>query len=136
MGSEESGRVRGHRTAKERSQTQERDMARLYDGVASVSSGAAPADQGDVRAELLLGEAKHRGSFEKPVASISISAKTWLKIWNEAVSEGREPVMFLRMYVERDSHPLTWDGYIDLTVRDAEMDAYHMELVRQHAATA
>lgn len=137
--------MRGHRTAKERSQTQENHVAEEYRGLASVSSGAAPADAGDVRATELI-ECKHRGSFKKPVKSMSISYEDLKKIWSEAVQEGREPAMALRMYVDpSDGHPLSQLGYIDLTLRPMEADRYMRDcadtyiaeqLGRPRAATA
>lgn len=91
-------------------------MAKLYNGTVSPSSGAADADQGDVRTETELIECKLTGSFLKPAKSISVKLEDLEKIADEAWSEGRDPVMALCIY-NPDSVLADGNGYVDLTLR-------------------
>ena len=104
-------------------------MAEEYSGELTANSGAADSDTGDVRTETQLIECKHKGCFEKPVKSMSINLAILEKIWNEAVQQGREPVLCFRMYVPKDGHPLTRGGFIDLSIRLASSDASLVNLV-------
>lgn len=101
---------------------QESRVARLYDGQRSPSSGAAVTDQGDVRTERDLFECKHRGTFDKPAASISLKLADFEKIADEAWSESRAPAMVLSIYAP-DSLLANADGEVDFTVRLSTDDA-------------
>lgn len=95
---------------------QETEIARRFVGKRSVSSGAAVTDQGDVRTPKLLIECKHRGTFDKPARSVSIKLDDFEKVADEAWSEGRQPVMALRIYCPLS--PLADDeGNVDIIAR-------------------
>ncbi len=105
-------------SSKDRSIAQEEHVAKVMKGVRSPSSGASVSDQGDVRTHngIYLIECKVRGQYDKPAKSISISMADLAKITDEAWSEGREPLMALRIIADPD-HPLAdRDGHIDLIV--------------------
>lgn len=107
-------------SAKDRSVRQEEYIAQRFRGTRSPSSGAAVSDQGDVRNQTYLIECKVRGQYDKPAKSISISTDDLEKITNEAWSEGKEPMMALRIIAD-PSHPLAdKDGHIDLVVCDID----------------
>lgn len=109
-------------TSKDRSIRQETFIAERFKGVRSPSSGAAVSDQGDVRTHngIYLIECKVRGQYDKPAKSISISMEDLEKITQEAWSEGREPLLALRVIVD-PSHPLAdKDGHVDLVVCDID----------------
>ena len=95
---------------------QEERVARRYGGKRSPSSGAAVADQGDVRTIDQLIECKHTGTFDKPAKSITIKLGDLEKIADEAWSEGKEPVMALGIYAP-DSVLADADGEVNLIVR-------------------
>ena len=98
------------------SQQHEEYIAQKYGGSRSPSSGAAPSDQGDVRSPSALIECKHRGSYTRPAQSISIRLSDLEKICDEAWSEGKTPILALRMY-NPDSVLSDRDGMIDLIVK-------------------
>ena len=103
-------------TAKRRSQDQEHFVALLYGGIVSPSSGAAIRDSGDVRTESQMIECKQTGSHGKERRSMSIKLDDFEKIADEAWSEGKRPMMALRIY-SPDSILANKDGYVDLAVR-------------------
>lgn len=88
----------------------------MYDGTVSPSSGGAAADQGDVRTTLLLIECKQTGEPEKERRSMSVKLDDFEKIADEAWSEGRTPMMALRIY-SPDSVLADKQGNVDLAVR-------------------
>jgi len=104
-------------SSKDRSVRQEEYVAsRFPSAKRSPSSGAAVSDQGDVRNHQYLIECKVRGQYDKPAKSISISMEDLAKITDEAWSEGKEPLMALRIIAD-PAHPLAdRDGHIDLIV--------------------
>lgn len=102
---------------------QEDRIARIYGGTRSPSSGAHESDQGDIRTQRELIECKHKGTFDKPAASISLKLGDFEKIADEAWSEGREPVMALSLYAP-DSVLANADGEVDFTVR-LTLDDFH-----------
>lgn len=119
--------VRG--STKQRSVAQEDKIAKLYRGTRSPSSGAAASDQGDVRTQTTLIECKYTGGPEhdakrlaegKPLKRSTL-LKTFEKIWQEAVSEGRSPAICLREWAPESR--LAKDGWVDLIVRPVEEDA-------------
>ena len=95
---------------------QEDEIARRFAGKRSLSSGGSVTDQGDVRTAKLLIECKHRGTFDKPARSVSIKLDDFEKIADEAWSEGRQPVMALRIYCP-DSVLSDEDGNVDIIAR-------------------
>lgn len=97
-------------TSKRRSVDQEEEVARLYRGKRSASSGAAAHDYGDVRTRWDLIECKYT---QKPPKQLFNELE---KIAKEAFAEGLEPVLCLRWHVP-GSILADADGYIDLTVR-------------------
>lgn len=105
---------------------QEDHIAKVYAGRRSPSSGAAVADQGDIRTKAELIECKHTGTFDKPAKSISVTLKDLEKIADEAWSEGREPVLALCIY-NPDSVLAYPDGSIHLTVRLTADDVNRLE---------
>ena len=108
---------------------QEEFVARAYGAERDPSSGAGTATKGDViqRRSVTsplpeqLFECKHRGTFDKPAKSISLSLKDFEKIRDAAISEGREPVMQFRLYAP-DSSLANHDGMVDFTVRLTAQD--------------
>jgi hypothetical protein len=98
------------------SEQHERFIAKRHRGTRSPSSGAAISDQGDIRTGKYLIECKHRGSYTRPAKSIPIDLDTLEKICREAWSEGKNPMLALRMY-NPDSMLSDKDGMIDLIVR-------------------
>lgn len=98
------------------SERQEERVAKRYNGKRSPSSGAAIADQGDVRTEAQLIECKHTGTLDKPAASISIKLSDFEKIAGEAWAESRLPAMALSIYAP-DSVLADNDGFVDLITR-------------------
>lgn len=103
-------------TIKRRSQDQEAYIAKVYGGVVSPSSGAAAGDQGDVRTSQLLIECKQSGEPEKERRSMSVKLDDLEKIADEAWSEGKVPMMALRIY-NPDSVLADEKGNVDLAVR-------------------
>ncbi len=100
----------------------EQFVANRFGGVRSPSSGGAVTDQGDVRVRAAgddpgyLVECKHTGSYSKPAFSITVQLSVLEKIADEAWSEGKTPVLALRMY---NPHSVLSDaeGMIDLIVK-------------------
>lgn len=105
------------------SERQENRVAKTYGGVRSPSSGAAQTDQGDVRTRTDLIECKHAGTLDKPAKSIRLELADFEKIFDEAVSEGREAVMVLGIYAP-DSVLADSDGEVNFTVR-LMLDDFH-----------
>lgn len=102
-------------STKARSVEQEDNIARLYGGKRSASSGAADNDQGDVRSPSSLFECKMTGGPGRPIKTSKL-VKDMEKVAKEAWSEDREPVIALRFF-DPDSCLSDRDGWIDLTVR-------------------
>lgn len=117
-------------TNKFRSQEHEKYVAFLYEGKVSPSSGAAPADAGDVRvwATNELIECKVKGEPGKPARSTLV--KQMEKIADEAWAEARDPVLCLRFFMP-DSPLADKKGWVDLSVRVAGDDAHRSYLVRE-----
>ncbi len=103
-------------TSKWFSEQHERFIATRFGGRRSPSSGGHISDQGDVRSARFLIECKHTGSFDRPAKSISVKLDTLEKIADEAWSEGRTPVLALRIY-NPDSVLSDASGMIDLIVK-------------------
>jgi len=89
-------------------------IARLYGGKRSASSGGAETDQGDVRAPDYLIECKMTGG--PGVVKRSKLVSDMEKVTEEALSEGRTPMVALRYY-DPDSILADREGWIDLIVR-------------------
>lgn len=116
-------------TVKYDSVQHEEFVAKLYKGKRSPSSGAAVSDGGDVRSDEDLFECKQKGNSNKPAKSISIKLDVLEKIADEAWSEGREPVVALRIY--NPDSPLADDsGNIDLVARLIQDDLGNIEIRR------
>lgn len=112
-------------TNKEMSVKQETEIAKLYNGKRSPSSGAQPHDRGDVRYTVkapgewpdiyesynFTGECKATRT-----KSMTIRKETWEKIAEEADEQGRRPCMFIRFL---DQHT---GRKIDLVIRSVEDD--------------
>lgn len=109
---------------------QENYLAALYGGKRSASSGAADNDAGDVRTSHSLIECKMTGNPGKEPKALPIFVQDFVKIADEAWSEGREPALALRYY-QPQSVLANSEGWIDLTVRltaddaDRERRVYH-----------
>jgi hypothetical protein len=113
-------------TNKELSVKQETEMAKLYGGKRSPSSGAQPHDRGDVR--YRIGIEHTFGHDDKTyydftaeckvtrARQITIRKETWDKIEEEAREQDRRPCMFIRFY---DGHS---GRYKDLVIRSVEDD--------------
>lgn len=105
------------KTSKERSLAQENMVAILYAGSRSKSSGANPADPGDVREDRELIECKTTGEPGKPYPkSASFTVETFEKIADEAWSIGRYPTLALQLY-NPDSVLSDRSGMINFIVR-------------------
>lgn len=91
-------------------------MAEALEGKRSPSSGASITDAGDVRSLNFLIECKHKGTFDKPAKSISVKLSDFEKIFDEASSEGRTPMLCLSIY-SPDSILATRDGCVDFSVQ-------------------
>ena len=98
------------------SERHEEYIGARFGGRRSPSSGGHITDQGDVRSREYLIECKHRGSYHKPARSITIKLEDLEKICDEAWSEGKTPLLALRMY-NPDSVLADRDGMIDLFAR-------------------
>ena len=109
-------------TSKYFSEIHEQFIAARFGGVRSPSSGGHVTDAGDVRVKAsdgsvgVLVECKHTGSFEKPAKSITIDLGVLEKICDEAWSEGKTPVLALRMY-NPESILSDANGMIDLITK-------------------
>jgi hypothetical protein len=114
------------------SERHERHIAHVYNGVRSPSSGGAAADRGDVRTERELFECKHTGAHHRPARSISVKLDDLEKIFDEAVSEGKMPVMALSLYCPSSvlAGPA---GFVDLTLRLTSDDAERSEALEYYA---
>lgn len=106
--------VRG--TKKELSVRQEEYIARSYQGKRSESSGGAAHDAGDVRMAKSLCECKYTGSPGEPLKGQPKILKEFEKVAREAWSEGRDPMMALRIYWP-ESPLANKEGWVDFTVR-------------------
>lgn len=102
--------------------TQEDYIAKMYKGRRSPSSGGAENDQGDVRTPLDLIECKSSGGPGRVSNKKATIVRTFEKIFLEATSEGRSPVLALR-YFDPDSPLSDTKGWVDLVVRRVEDDA-------------
>ena len=105
-------------TNKELSVKQETDIAKLYSGKRSPSSGAQPHDRGDVRYEIHLSDIfKYTAECKVTRArSFNLLKGTWDKIKEEAAEQDRRPCMFVRFY---DGHS---GRYEDLIIRSVDDD--------------
>lgn len=112
-------------TSKRFSVEQEDFIASLYRGTRSPSSGAAESDAGDVRSERYLIECKVSGEPGK-VKRKSTILQHLEAIWEEAVAEGREPVLCVREF-QPDSPLANRDGWVDLSIVPSD-DHARMEL--------
>lgn len=103
-------------STKELSQQHERHIARLLNGKASPSSGAADHDAGDVRTESLLIECKMTGTPAKPPKRLPRFIQQLEKAAYEAWSEGRDPALALRFFApdSKLSHGSNWVDVIVL----------------------
>ena len=98
-------------SSKRLSVEQEHDIARIYGGTVSPSSGGAAHDYGDVRCPGLLIECKVTMQEKRPKI-----LKEFEKIAAEAWAEGRDPALALR-YFAPESILANTDGWVDLIVR-------------------
>jgi hypothetical protein len=101
-------------TTKRYSVDHEEFIAKLYGGVRSPSSGAAEKDGGDVRTDPYLIECKMTGNPGE-VKRKSKILQDLEKVWEEAVIEGKKPLLCLREF-QPDSPLAGKDGWVDLTV--------------------
>ena len=115
-------------TKKARSVAQEDMIAGLYNGVRSPSSGAADTDQGDVRTDYELIEAKYTGGPGEKIKRPKLLSDME-KVAMEAWTEGREPVVAMRYY-DPESPLANKQGYIDMTVRLMHEDAARSDKIR------
>lgn len=97
-------------TSKAYSIIQEENIARIYSGKRSASSGAADTDAGDVRSANYLIECK------MTMKKLPTVLKPMEKVTEEAWQEGRIPLLTLRFF-DPDSILADQDGWIDLEVR-------------------
>jgi hypothetical protein len=111
-------------TPKERSVLHENNIARLYGGKRSPSSGAAISQKGDVqiKSSRTSIECKSSGCPPDQVKHTVILGHME-KIADEAWAENREPALALRYFCP-DSPLAAQDGWVDLIVRMAADDAY------------
>lgn len=99
-------------------------LARAYGGRVDPSSGAGIRTKGDVKqareTRLVLEdqvfESKHRGTYEKPAKSCSLSLRDFEKLADIAYSESREPVFHIAL-CNPDSPLANDDGEIDFVIR-------------------
>jgi hypothetical protein len=106
-------------TNKELSVKQETEIAKLYNGKRSPSSGAQPHDRGDVRYDVKIDQNTFKYTSECKVTrarSFNLMKNTWDKIEEEAAEQDRRPCMFVRFY---DGHS---GRYKDLIIRSVEDD--------------
>jgi hypothetical protein len=97
-------------------------IAYLFGGRRSRSSGAAPGDPGDVRADPWLAECKMTGNPSE-IGKRPGVASQFEKIAKEAAQKGLDPMLALRWY-DPDSPLANRDGWCDLVVMKAT-DAAH-----------
>lgn len=113
-------------TTKRSSTDQEAYVAKQYGGKVSPSSGGSDGDAGDVRTSDQLFECKQTGTEDKYAKSVSVKLDVFEKIADEAWSEGREPVVALRIY--NPSSVLSDErGNVDFIVRLIDNDLARME---------
>ena len=117
-------------TAKGRSLRQEYHVAASYGGEVSPGSGNNERSPGDVRTSRMLVECKQTGQMDKPAKSFSLKVSELEKAWEEAVSEGRDMAMAVRIY-NPDSMLSDRHGMIDLIVRRVADDVYREEVFEQ-----
>ena len=125
-------------SAKDLSVRQEDDIARMFGGERSKSSGAAEHDAGDVRCQYLLIECKvrmpdHKAILTRPMPTF---VRQLEKVAVEAWESGKDPLLSLRYY-SPDSPLANTDGWVDIAVMRAQdaadrEEAY--EAARQAAA--
>ena len=77
------------------SKIQEARTARDFGGRTTPASGSQWHSKGDVKTNNWLIECKTTSKL-----SYSLKAETWHKIWTEAISEGRDPIMVLDFETE------------------------------------
>lgn len=111
-------------TKKELSVRHEQDIADVYDGKRSASSGGAVTDEGDVRvlSDNTLFECK--GQFGTRTGSAPVRStllRQFEKVSDEAYAIGKTPAMALRFYAP-ESFLSDQEGWVDLTVRMLEDD--------------
>lgn len=97
-------------------------IAYLFGGKRSRSSGAAPGDPGDVRADPWLVECKMTGN-PSAVSKKSRLVRDFEKVAQEAAQKGVDPMVALRYY-DPDSPIANNEGWCDLVVMRAQ-DAAH-----------
>jgi Holliday junction resolvase len=102
---------------------QETEMAKLYNGKRSPSSGAQPHDRGDVRYRVRTGDDLYEHEYDftgeckaTRTKSMTIRKETWEKIAEEAEEQGRRPCMFIRFLDQQTGRK------IDLIIRSVEDD--------------
>ena len=110
-------------TNKELSVKQETDMAKLYGGRRSPSSGAQIQDRGDVRYQVRTGDDLYEHKYDftgeckvTRAKSMTFHLDTWTKIKEEAQEQDRYPCMFLRFHDPRTGRN------VDLVVREVNDD--------------
>lgn len=115
-------------TVKRKSVDHEDHIAKVYKGKRSPSSGGADNDNGDVRTTELLIECKVTGGPGEPIKPLPGFVREMEKITEEAIHEGREPILALR-YFDPDSILSDRDGWIDLSVRRTCDDVNYVDQV-------
>lgn len=108
-------------TVKRKSVDHEDHIAKVYSGRRSASSGGADNDNGDVRTAELLIECKVTGGPGEPIKPLPKFVREMEKITDEAMQEGREPILALR-YFNPESILADKNGWIDLSVRRTRDD--------------
>lgn len=104
------------------SRQHEEEIASIYGGVRSKSSGASIVDKGDVQTDKALIECKMTGEPGKPPKRKPGIVRHMEKVADEAWEVGREPALALR-YFDPTSPLASNTGWIDFTVRLSHDDA-------------
>ena len=86
-----------------RSGKQEKRLAREFGGDTTPNSGATVHQKGDVTASGLMLEAKTTGK-----KSYSLKAAELTGLWQDAVIDGREPVMVIQFEAIKGAPPQEW----------------------------
>lgn len=102
----------------------EQRLGRAYGAVVSKSSGASAISKGDAKQKVgtrlelqdQMFESKHRGNFENPAKSLSVSLTVFEKLADDAYAENREPVQHVALYAP-DSPLADQDGEVNFIVR-------------------
>lgn len=118
---------------KQLSTQHENQIADMYGGVRSRSSGASVRDAGDVRKRVgthdgTLFECKRKGSHNSPLKRKPTLLRQMEKIADEAYAEHFEPALALRFYWP-ESPLANVNGWIDMTVRLTGDDAARSRLL-------